>query len=417
MAEKKRVLSGMRPTGRMHLGHLVGALENWVNLQEQYQCFFFVADWHALTTDYADTRGLTDSTFQMIVDWLATGLDPEKSTFFVQSHILEHAELNLLLSMITPLGWLERVPSYKEQRDNIRDKDLNNYGFLGYPVLQAADILIYRANYVPVGEDQVAHVELTREIARRFNSFYLYPQDSLFQDEKASEIMQKLTGIKGANFHDQARQGFLGWQKEMEDTSPGHAREQILAAGVPAEHFSVFPEPEALLTPIPRLAGLDGRKMSKSYGNMIELGESPASIREKVKGMITDPQRARREDPGRPEVCPVFSYHQRYSPADATAQIEQDCRAAKIGCVDCKKQMAENLVQALAPMQERRHHYESNPGEVWEILTEGTRRAQRETAQTLDQVRLAMHMVPQVKHYEGSAATGEPATLNLDLEE
>ena len=417
MAEKKRVLSGMRPTGRMHLGHLVGALENWIKLQEQYQCFFFVADWHALTTDYADTRGFTDSTFQMMVDWLAAGLDPEKSTFFVQSHILEHAELHLLFSMVTPLGWLERVPSYKEQRDNIRDKDLGNYGFLGYPVLQAADILIYRAHYVPVGEDQAAHVELTREIARRFNSLYLYPQDSLFQDEKASKQMQDLTGIKGANFHDQARQGLLGWQKEMEGNSAGHARQEILAAGVPLEYFAVFPEPEALLTPIPKLAGLDGRKMSKSYGNMIELGESPENIREKVKGMITDPQRARREDPGRPEVCPVFSYHQHYSPADTTAQIEQDCRTAKIGCVDCKKQMAENLVQVLAPMQERRHHYESSPGEVWEILTEGTRRAQREAQQTLEQVRLAMHMVPQVRHYQGPASSTEPATLNLDLEE
>jgi tryptophanyl-tRNA synthetase len=329
MASKKRVLSGMRATGKLHLGHLVGALENWVKLQEQYQCFFFVADWHALTTDYADTRGIPENTIQMVTDWLAAGLDPQKSVLFLQSRILEHAELHLLFSMITPLGWLERVPSYKEQREQIRDKDLGTYGFLGYPVLQAADILIYRAHYVPVGEDQAPHVELTREVARRFNTTY----------------------------------------------------------------SKVFPEPDVLLTPTPKLPGLDGRKMSKSYGNTIELGDAPEAIRQKVSTMLTDPQRVRRSDPGRPEICPVFGFHRRYSPAEVVAQVDADCRTAGIGCVDCKALMAAHLITALAPIQERRRAYESKPQQVWEILVEGSKKAQRSARATMRQVRKAMGMV------------------------
>ncbi len=328
MATRKRVLSGMRPTGRLHLGHLVGALENWVKLQDQYQCFYFVADWHALTTHYADTSAVTDNTIEMVTDWLAAGLDPEKSTLFLQSHVLEHAELHLLFSMITPLGWLERVPTYKEQREQIRDKDLGTYGFLGYPVLQSADILIYRAHGVPVGEDQVPHVELTREVARRFNTTY----------------------------------------------------------------SKVFPEPEALLTRAPRLPGLDGRRMAKSLGNTIDLGDDPETIRQKVSTMLTDPQRIRRSDPGRPEICPVFGYHRLYSPPDVVAQVDAECRTARIGCVDCKALMASHLIPALEPIRERRRAYVSQPELVWDVLVAGTKRAQRVARATMRQVRKAMKL-------------------------
>lgn len=328
MAAKKRVLSGMRPTGRLHLGHHVGALANWVQLQDQYQCFFFVADWHALTTHYADTSALTENTLQMVIDWLAAGLDPAKATLFVQSRIPEHAELHLLFSMITPLGWLERVPSYKEQRELLRDRDLGTYGFLGYPLLQGADILVYRAQFVPVGEDQVPHIELTREIARRFNTTYK----------------------------------------------------------------KVFPEPEALLTSAPRLPGLDGRRMAKSLGNTIELGDDPDTIRQKVSAMLTDPQRIRRSDPGRPEICPVFGYHRLYSPADVVARVDAECRTAQIGCVDCKGLMAAHLVPALEPIRERRRQYEQRPDFVWDILAAGSKKAQSVARRTMRQARRAINL-------------------------
>ena len=325
----RRILSGMRPTGRLHLGNYVGALENWVRLQnEGWQNFHMVADWHMLTTGSEDTSRLQSDSHEMVVDWLAAGLDPEKATFFVQSRVPEHAELHLLFSMITPLGWLERVPSYKEAREQIQNKDLGNYGFLGYPVLQAADILIYKANFVPVGEDQVAHVELTREIARRFNSTYK----------------------------------------------------------------KVFPEPGALLTPTPKLPGLDGRKMSKSYNNSIELGDSPETIRSKISGMLTDPQRVRRTDPGRPEICPVFSFHRRYSPAAVVAQVDRDCRTAQIGCVECKNLMGGHLISALEPIRERRLAYEAKPERVEEILAEGSKKAQRQARRTLRKVRAVMNL-------------------------
>src|SRR6202161_3224174 len=314
---RKRVLSGMRSTGKLHLGNYVCALANWVRMQDEYQCFFEVADWHALTTDYADTSRVKENSLEVALDWLAAGLDPDKSVIFIQSHVPAHAELHLLFSMITPLGWLERVPTYKEQRENIKDKDLGTYGFLGYPVLQSADILIYKADVVPVGEDQVAHVELTREIGRRFNSFY--------------------SGQRGP----------------------------------------VFAEPAALLTPPPRLPGTDGRKMSKSYGNAVLLTDAEPVVRLKLKTMVTDPARVRRTDPGNPDVCPVGDLHKIFSSKETMAKVNEGCRSAGIGCIECKGWAADALVQLLNPMQERRRKFEENPALAWDILDEGTNRARK----------------------------------------
>src|SRR3954465_11893357 len=323
---RKRVLSGMRSTGKLHLGNYVGALDNWVRMQDQYECFFFVADWHALTTDYADTSKLKQNSLDVLLDWLAAGLDPERSTMFIQSHVPAHAELHLLFSMITPLGWLERVPTYKEQKDNIKDKDLGTYGFLGYPVLQAADILIYKANCVPVGEDQVAHVELTREFARGFNGFY----------------------------------------------GPANP---------------VFPEPQTLLTPAAKLPGTDGRKMSKSYGNTIMLADPEPVIRQKLKTMVTDPARVRRTDPGNPDVCPVGDLHKIFSSGDTLQKVYAGCRSAGIGCIECKSWAADALVSVLNPMQERRRPYEQDPKLAWDILEAGSERARKAADETLRQVR------------------------------
>jgi tryptophanyl-tRNA synthetase len=328
---QKRVLSGMRPTGKLHLGNYVGALANWVRMQDQYQCFFEIADWHALTTDYADTSRVKENSLEVALDWLAAGLDPEKSVIFIQSHVPAHAELHLLFSMITPLGWLERVPTYKEQRDNIKDKDLGTYGFLGYPVLQSADILIYKADVVPVGEDQVAHVELTREIARRFNGFY-----------------------------------------------PGQK--------------TVFPEPQSLLTPAPKLPGTDGRKMSKSYGNTILLTDPESVIRQKLKTMVTDPARVRRTDPGNPDVCPVGDLHKIFSSPATMEKVNSGCRSAGIGCIECKGWAADGLVQLLVPLQERRKKFEENPRLAWDILEGGTQRAAKAAGETMADVRAAMGM-------------------------
>jgi len=288
--KKGRILSGMRPTGKLHLGNYVGALRNWVRLQDDYDCFYFIADWHALTTDYADTRYIKQSSLEVIIDYLAAGLEPERSTLFIQSHVPQHAELHLLFSMITPLGWLERVPTYKEQRDNIRDKDLSTYGFLGYPLLQSADILMYQANFVPVGEDQVPHVELTREVARRFNQFY----------------------------------------------------PRKMAAGIAdPQRKVVFPEPQPLLTPAAKLPGTDGRKMSKSYGNTILLSEPEDSLRSKLKTMVTDPARVRRTDPGNPDACPVGDLHKIFSTTETMTKVYDGCRSASIGCIECKKWAAD----------------------------------------------------------------------------
>ncbi|MGA2413977.1 MAG: tryptophan--tRNA ligase [Candidatus Sulfotelmatobacter sp.] len=328
---RKRVLSGMRSTGKLHLGNYVGALDNWVRMQEEYECFFCVVDWHALTTDYADTSRVKENSLEVALDWFAAGLDPEKSVIFIQSHVPAHAELHLLLSMITPLGWLERVPTYKEQRENIKDKDLGTYGFLGYPVLQAADILMYKANVVPVGEDQVAHVELTREIARRFNGFY---------------------GKRG----------------------------------------EVFPEPQSLLTRAPKLPGTDGRKMSKSYGNAILLTDPEPVIRQKLKTMVTDPARVRRSDPGNPDVCPVGDLHKIFSDRATMDKVNAGCRSAGIGCIECKSWAADALVQLLNPMRERRKKFEENPRLAWDILEAGSERARQVAAVTMKDVRASMGM-------------------------
>ena len=328
---RKRVLSGMRPTGKLHLGNYVGALQNWVGMQDQYECFFCVVDWHALTTDYADTSRVKENSLEVAFDWLAAGLDPEKSVLFFQSHVPEHAELHLLFSMITPLGWLERVPTYKEQRENIKDKDLGTYGFLGYPLLQAADILVYKADCVPVGEDQVAHVELTREIARRFNGFY--------------------------------------------------------GNGKP-----VFPEPQSLLTPAAKLPGTDGRKMSKSYGNTIMLADPEPVVRQKLKTMVTDPARVRRSDPGNPDLCPVGDLHKIFSSKETIAKVNDGCRTAGIGCIECKSWAADSLVQLLNPVQERRKKFERNPRLAWDILEAGSQRARQAADKTMQDVRASMHM-------------------------
>src|SRR5437588_10835200 len=329
--QRKRVLSGMRSTGKLHLGNYVGALDNWVRMQDEYECFFFVADWHALTTDYADTSGIKENSLEVLLDWLAAGLDPERCTMFIQSHVPAHAELHLLLSMITPLGWLERVPTYKEQRENIKEKDLGTYGFLGYPVLQSADILIYKADVVPVGEDQVAHVELTREIARRVNQFY-------------------------------------------------------------SKRAEVFPEPQSLLTPAAKLPGTDGRKMSKSYGNTILLTDPEPVVRHKLKTMVTDPARVRRSDPGNPDVCPVGDLHKIFSDRQTIMKVDDGCRSAGIGCIECKSCAADALVRILVPMQARSKKYEDNPRLAWDILEVGSSRAGKVAATTMGEVREAMGM-------------------------
>jgi len=327
---KKRVLSGMRPTGPAHLGHLVGAFDNWVAMQDELECFYCIVDWHALTTDYADTSELRNNILELALDFLAVGLDPRRSTLFVQSHVPAHAELHLLLSMVVPLPWLERVPTYKEQIEQLREKELNTYGFLGYPLLQSADILIYRADFVPVGEDQKPHVELTREIARRFNNFY----------------------------------------------------------------GPVLSEPDVRLTPTPKLPGTDGRKMSKSYGNTINLGEDEKSIRQKLKTMVTDPARKLRTDPGDPAKCPVFDLHKVFSTEETRAWAAEGCRTAGIGCIDCKKTLADHLVARIAPISERRRDYEKRPNDVRDVFLEGARRAREITERTMTDVRSAVKLPP-----------------------
>lgn len=352
---KGRILSGMRPTGKLHLGNYVGALRNWVKLQADYECFYFIADWHALTTDYANTSYIKHSSLEVIIDYLAAGLDPERTTLFIQSHVPQHAELHLLFSMITPLGWLERVPTYKEQRENIKDKDLSTYGFLGYPLLQSADILMYQANFVPVGEDQVPHVELTREVARRFNQFY---------------------------------------PRKMTPRITDPTRDVV------------FPEPQPLLTPAAKLPGTDGRKMSKSYGNTILLSEPEDSLRAKLKTMVTDPARVRRTDPGNPDACPVGDLHKIFSSAETMAKVYDGCRSAGIGCIECKKWAADSLWGVLAPVQERRAKYEANPKLAWDVLEAGSEKARTAAESTMNEVRAAANLS---FAYEPPTANGEKA--------
>ena len=416
--KKSRVLSGMRPTGRLHIGHYFGALQNWVRLQNDpsYECFYFIADWHALTSDYADTSAVAENTLQIMIDYLAAGLDPKKSVIFQQSVIPEHAELHLLLSMVTPLGWLERVPTYKEALANVKDRDLHTYGFLGYPVLQCGDIVMYGEPgahlFVPVGEDQVSHVEISREIVRRFNVHYgLELLPSFFQAE-ISDV--KKTGIDFSKFLSVAANvvehgGDLS--RKVNDLPADLRTEYVSAVRKHAAEvglhnflqsneaastlFRIAPrlvEPEAMLTKTPRIPGLDGRKMSKSYGNTITLSESDADIRAKTKVMVTDPARKRRSDPGNPDVCPVYDWHKLFS-AEEPGRLEwvrQGCTTAGIGCIECKDAMATNLIEWIAPVRERRLYYQGKKRLVREIIQNGSVEARKVALQTMRRVRDAV---------------------------
>lgn len=328
MTDRKRVLSGMQPSGLLHLGNWLGALENWRDLQEQYECFFFVADWHALSTNYADTSRIKEFVRELLIDWLAAGIDPQRATIFIQSRVPDHAVLHLLLSMIIPISWLERNPTYKEKQEEIKERDLSTYGFLGYPVLQAADILIYKPDFVPVGKDQLPHLELTRELARRFNSLYR----------------------------------------------------------------PVFLEPKEHLTRFPKVLGTDGRKMSKSYGNTINLSDTEPVVRQKLKTMVTDPARVRRNDPGNPDVCPVFDFHKIFSPLPVIEQVNTECRTAAIGCIDCKKLVADRMVERLTPLWEARRSITQDPARLEDVIREGSRRAAAVAHQTLEEVNDAMNI-------------------------
>ncbi|MGA3159385.1 MAG: tryptophan--tRNA ligase [Steroidobacteraceae bacterium] len=394
----KRVLSGMRPTGQLHLGNYHGALRNWVDLQYQYECFFFVADWHALTTGYDDTTQIPNHTHEMLIDWLAAGLNPGVATLFVQSAVPEHAELHLLLSMITPLGWLERVPSFKDQQEQLKDKDLATYGFLGYPLLQSADILLYRAAFVPVGEDQVAHVEITREIARRFN--HLYGQEPDFE-LKAEEAVKQLGG-RNITLYRQLRKQFqeAGDAAALEraralvegNTRITVADRERLLGYLEGTSVSILPEPQVLLTATPKVPGLDGRKMSKSYGNTIGMREDPDSVARKLKTMQTDPARVRRTDPGNPEICPVFALHRIYSDQTTQEWAAAGCRSAAFGCLQCKAPLIEKVVMEVTAMRERAREFYENPELVTNLIAEGCQKAREAARETLDDVRRAMHL-------------------------
>jgi tryptophanyl-tRNA synthetase len=391
-----RVLSGMRPTGALHLGHYHGVLKNWVRLQTEYPCLFFVADWHALTTDYEHPGQIEQNAWEMVVDWLATGVDPNQAILFVQSHVQEHAELHLLLSMMTPLGWLERVPTYKDQIEKLKDRDLATYGFLGYPLLQSADILIYRARYVPVGEDQVPHVEMTREIARRFN--HLYGREEGFED-KAKAAVKKM-GTKKARLLSELRTKFLeaGDAEALKRAQALLDEQQNLPRGDRERLYGwlegggrkILVEPEALLTQAARLPGLDGQKMSKSYGNAIELRETPESVTKKIRTMPTDPARVKRGDPGTPEKCPVWPLHQVYSDAQRQALVQKGCTTAGIGCLECKQPVIEAVLAELAPMRERAQTYLDDPTLVKSIIADGCDRARKLAVETMREVRESM---------------------------
>ena len=394
--QPQRVLSGMRPTGRLHLGHYHGVLKNWLKLQTEYECFFFIADWHALTTHYEESQGLQEHVWDMATDWLAAGVDPSNATLFLQSRVPAHAELHLLLSMITPLPWLERVPSYKDQQAQMQDRDLSTYGFLGYPLLQSADILIYRAGLVPVGEDQVAHVEITREVARRFN--HLYGREPGYE-AMAEEAIQKL-GKKNAKLYRELRQAFLeqGDKQALVTARALLERQKNMTLGNKERLFGylegggrlILPEPEALLTHAPKMPGLDGRKMSKSYNNTISLREDPLEVEKKLKTMPTDPARVRRGDPGNPEKCPVWEFHKVYSDDKTRQWVDQGCRSAGIGCLECKRPVIDAVLAELKPIQERVAEFARDPLAVRSIVEDGCKRARDVAEETLVEVRNAM---------------------------
>jgi tryptophanyl-tRNA synthetase len=395
-SKNRRVVSGMRPTGRLHLGNYHGALANWVELQYKYECYFFVADWHALTTAYENTEDLKANATEVIVDWLAAGLNPSACTFFIQSRIPEHAELHLILSMVTPVSWLERVPTYKDQIEQLKDKDLSTYGFLGYPLLQGADILIYRPAYVPVGEDQVAHVEITREVARRFNNIFGREPD--FESRVASAV--KRLGSRNAGQYDELRRKFqehgdaeaLAKARTVVESGKSLTvadRERLLGY-LEGGGRVVLPEPSVLLTKTPKVPGLDGRKMSKSYGNTIAMREEPASVEKKLKAMKTDPARARRTDPGDPDKCPVWDLHKIYSDDATQAWVQAGCRSAGIGCLDCKKPVIESVLKQLKDFRERAREFEENPELVRGIVADGCERAREVARGTMSEVREAI---------------------------
>lgn len=391
-----RVLSGMRPTGALHLGHYHGVLKNWVQLQAEYPCFFFVADWHALTTHYESPEVIGESVWEMLIDWLAAGVDPERATLFIQSRVPEHAELFLLLAMGTPLGWLERVPTYKDQIEKLKDKDLSTYGFLGYPLLQAADILIYRAGRVPVGEDQVPHVEITREIARRFN--YLYGRQPGFE-ERAQEAARKLGG-KRTRAYLELRRAYQeqGKAEALDEGAALVAQSQSLAAEdrelllgyLGGSRKTILVEPQALLTAASRMPGLDGQKMSKSYGNTIRMREDKASVEKKVRTMPTDPARVRRTDAGNPARCPVWQLHKVYSDAPTREWVEPGCRSAAIGCIECKQPVIDGILREQQPMLERAQKYMDDPALLRDIVAHGCDRASQVARETMRDVRAAM---------------------------
>ncbi|HEV7715464.1 MAG TPA: tryptophan--tRNA ligase [Steroidobacteraceae bacterium] len=401
LPQTRRILSGMRPTGPLHLGNYHGALRNWVELQYQYECYFFVADWHMLTTGYEDTTHVQDNIRQVLIDYLAAGLNPGVSTLFVQSHVPEHAELHLLLSMITPLGWLERVPTYKDQQAELKEKDLATYGFLGYPLLQSADILMYRPAYVPVGEDQVSHLEITREIARRFN--HLYGREPDFE-LKAENAVKSLGGRNSANYRQLRRK-----YQEAGDTQSLERAQALVQSNnritvadkerllgyLEGSGVTILPEPQVMLTATPKVPGLDGRKMSKSYGNTIGLREDPDVVTQKLRQMVTDPARVRRTDPGDPEKCPVWDLHKIYSDDATRAWVNEGCRTAGIGCLDCKQRVIDKVVEEITGMRKRAQEFEESPELLRNIIGEGADKAREAARETLDEVRRAMHLRPE----------------------
>ncbi len=391
-----RILSGMRPTGKLHLGHYHGVLKNWVKLQQEHECFFFVADWHALTTHYENRDILADNVWDMVIDWLACGINPAQARIFLQSRIIEHAELHLLLSMITPLGWLERVPTFKDQQEQLKDRDLATYGFLGYPLLMSSDILMYKASGVPVGEDQLSHIEITREVARRFN--HMYGREPGFE-EKAEAAAAKM-GKKNAKLYHTLRKRYQeqGDAEALEVARALLADQQNLTIADRERLYGyldgsgrvILPEPQALLTPTSKMPGLDGRKMSKSYGNTISLREDPAEVERKLRTMPTDPARVRRTDPGEPTKCPVWEFHKVYSDQKTQEWVLNGCRSAGIGCLDCKQPVIEAVKAELAPIQERAREYESDPERVRAVVAEGCEQARSAARETMAEVRSAM---------------------------